>query len=183
MRRAALARRDALALDVDAVLEAVEALTERALALPDLAGTGPVSGYWPIRSEMDPRPIMEGLAGRGAPLALPVVTDGGLVFRAWAPWEPVVPAGFGTLGPPEGVAEVVPRVMLVPLAAFDRDCHRLGYGKGHYDTAIARLAAAGPLTTIGIAFAAQEIAAVPREGHDRQLDVIVTEREVIRPVR
>lgn len=181
MRRAALARRDALALDVDAVLEAVEALTERALALPDLAGEGPVAGYWPIRGEMDPRPVLEALSRRGVPTALPAIDAGELVFRAWTPWEPVGPVGFGTLGPLPSAPEVVPRVLLVPVAAFDRACHRLGYGKGFYDRAIARLAATGPLLAVGIAYAAQEVATVPLEDHDRRLDVIVTEREVIRP--
>lgn len=182
LRRAALARRDAAALDVDTMLEAAEALRDNALTLPELGRlTGPVAGYWPMRSEIDPRPILEALAERGSALALPVCSPQGLVFRAWQPWQPLVPAGFGTLGPPETAAEVTPRVLLVPLAAFDRAGHRIGYGKGHYDGAIARLSAAGALTTIGLALACQEVASVPAENHDQRLDVVVTESEVIRP--
>lgn len=182
LRRAALARRDQAALDVDTMVEAAEALRDNALSLPELAGAGPVAGYWPIRSEIDPRPILEALADRGCALALPVCTPQGLVFRAWQPWQPLVPAGFGTLGPPETAEEVTPRVLLVPLAAFDRAGHRIGYGKGHYDGAIARLSVvAGRVTTIGLALACQEVARVPAENHDRRLDVVVTESEVIRP--
>jgi len=181
LRRAALARRDEAALDVDTMLEAAEALRDNALTLPELAGDGPLAGYWPMRSEIDPRPILEVLADRGSALALPVCSPQGLVFRAWQPWQPLVPAGFGTLGPPETAAEVTPRVLFVPLAAFDRAGHRIGYGKGHYDGAIARLSAAGALTTIGLALACQEVASVPAENHDQRLDVVVTESEVIRP--
>lgn len=183
LRRAALARRDEAALDVDTMLEAAEALRDNALTLPELTSplTGPVAGYWPLRSEIDPRPILEILADRGVTLALPVCSPQGLLFRAWQPWQPLVPAGFGTLGPPETAAEVTPRVLLVPLAAFDRAGHRIGYGKGHYDGAIARLSAAGALTTIGLALACQEVASVPAENHDQRLDVVVTQSEVIRP--
>jgi 5-formyltetrahydrofolate cyclo-ligase len=68
----------------------------------------------------------------------------------------------------------------VPLVAFDRRGARLGYGKGHFDRAIAALDAKHPVLTIGLAYAVQEIEEVPVEPHDRMLDVIVTESELIR---
>lgn len=174
LRRAALARRDAL--EIDDRLGWDEAIAARALALPELLETaGPVSGYWPIRSEVDPRPILEGLTARGIPTALPVVTPDGLVFRAWSPWEPLVPAGFGTLGPGTDAAVLYPAVLLVPLAGFDRAGHRIGYGQGHYDRALAALRQNdGPVTAIGLAYAAQEVPTVPAEAHDIPLDIIVT---------
>ena len=175
LRRAVLDRRDAL--EIDDRLEWDQAICEQALAL-DVWGKGPVAAYWPIRSEADPRPILEGLAVSGLPLCLPVVADGGLAFRAWTPWEPVVPGGFGTLVPPETAPLLVPAVLVMPLAAFDRRGHRIGYGKGHYDRALALLPGA---CTIGIAYGVQEVPAVPEEPHDHCLDLIVTEREVIRP--
>jgi 5-formyltetrahydrofolate cyclo-ligase len=174
LRRAALARRDAL--EIDDRLEWDQAIAEQALAL-DLWGKGPVAAYWPIRSEADPRPILEGLAMPGLPLCLPVVVDGSLVFRSWRPWEPVVPGGYGTLVPPETAPLIIPAILVMPLAAFDRRCHRIGYGKGHYDRALAGLPGA---RTIGIAYGVQEVPAIPEEPHDHCLDLIVTEREVIR---
>ena len=100
-----------------------------------------------------------------------------MLFRRWAPYEPIVPGGFGTLVPQPEQPEIVPTILIVPLAAFDRRGYRIGYGKGHYD---AKLTELGPVVSIGIAYAAQEIAAVPDEPHDRRLDWIVTEREVLR---
>src|SRR5690606_14387349 len=104
-------------------------------------GHGPVvSGFLPIRSEADLRPLMAALADRGARLCLPVVLDREtIVFRELVRGAEMVATGFGTSGPGPEAAMLDPDVMLVPLAAFDSRGHRLGYGAGHYDRAIARL--------------------------------------------
>ena len=73
-----------------------------------------------------------------------------------------------------------PQALLVPLVAFDRTGARLGYGKGHFDRAIAALSARGALVAIGLAFAAQERDRLPAEAHDRRLDVVVTETGTVR---
>jgi 5-formyltetrahydrofolate cyclo-ligase len=140
-------------------------------------GRGPVSAYWPMRSEADPRPILESLHANGVSLCLPAIVDRRMIFRRWAPWEPIVPGGFGTLVPEPQQPQVNPAILIVPLAAFDRRGYRIGYGKGYYDRALSEL---GPVTSIGIGYSAQEIEAVPDEPHDQRLDWIVTERETIR---
>jgi 5-formyltetrahydrofolate cyclo-ligase len=175
LRAEALERRDGL--DLDERLEWDKAIVERVLALPVFDGPGPVSAYWPMRSEADPRPILEALHARGIPLCLPAIVRGAMLFRRWAPWEPIVPGGFGTLVPELQQPEVKPRLLIVPLAAFDRRGYRIGYGKGYYDRALSEL---GPVVSVGIGYGAQEIAEVPDEPHDRRLDWIVTERETIR---
>ena len=175
LRDAALARRDAL--DLDSRLEWDPEIAARALALPVWDGAGPVSAYWPMRSEADPRPILEALHDSGLTLCLPAIADGRMIFRRWAPYEPIMPGGFGTLVPAPSEPEVRPAILIVPLAAFDRRGYRIGYGKGYYDRALTEL---GPTLSIGIGYAAQEIEAVPDEPHDRRLDWIVTERETIR---
>lgn len=175
LRLQALERRDALEIDDRLIWD--EAIAESALALPAFDGDGAVSAYWPMRSEADPRPILEALHERGTALCLPAIVDGTILFRRWAPWEPIVPGGFGTLVPEPRQPQVKPSILIVPLAAFDRRGFRIGYGKGYYDRALAELA---PVTAVGIAYAAQEIVAVPDEPHDRRLDWIVTEAETIR---
>jgi 5-formyltetrahydrofolate cyclo-ligase len=175
LRDTALARREAL--EIDDRLEWDPEIARRALALPVWGQGGPVSAYWPMRSEADPRPILEELNRRALLLCLPAIVGGRMIFRQWAPYEPIVPGGFGTLVPPPQQAEVRPRILLVPLAAFDRRGYRIGYGKGYYDRALSTL---GDTVSVGIAYAAQEIEAVPDEAHDRRLDWIVTERETIR---
>lgn len=178
LRREALARRDALP---PASREtASRAIVDLLLALPELRGREPVGAYWPIRSEADIRAAVTGLAARGQAVALSQVVHPILVWRLWRPGASLARGGFGVPEPGPDAPECAPRALLVPLAAFDRRGGRIGYGKGHFDRSIAALLRHGPVLAVGVAFAAQEIRAVPAEPHDRRLDVVVTEREVIR---
>ena len=161
-----------------------ETRIEGSLAMVELAGDRiafdpgtVISGFWPIRSEADIRPLMAHLRSRGARLCLPVVLDREtIVFRELVGGAPVVKTGFGTTGPGPEAAVLDPDILLVPLSAFDRTGHRIGYGAGHYDRAIDRLKAKGRVPKlIGIAFDCQEVASVPAEPHDVPLDGILTE--------
>ena len=170
LRRTALERRDALAPEARRAGSAAVART--VLAMPELARATVISAFWPIRSEIDPRPIVEGLFARGQRVVLPQVTPAGLVFREWRSGEALVPGSFGLSEPRADLPALDPDALLVPLAAFDRSGQRIGYGRGYYDGAITRLA---PVLTVGIAFACQEVERVPAEPHDRPLDHLVTE--------
>lgn len=177
LRAAALAKREALSeKQRDA---AAKALAKRGLPIP-IAGGMVISGYAPIRSEIDPAPLMRQLALQGARLALPTVTARGksLVFRAWSPGDRLTLGMLGILEPSPAAAEVVPDIMLVPLAAFDHSGHRIGYGAGHYDYTFANLRKHKPVIGVGLAFAAQEIAGVPALPHDVSLDYVLTEKRV-----
>jgi 5-formyltetrahydrofolate cyclo-ligase len=142
-----------------------------------------VSAYWPLGDEIDPRPLMLALHSLGHRLVLPAIRAAGepLDFRAWQPGEPLVPAGFGTQEPAATVPSVAPSVLLVPLLAFDAAGYRLGYGGGFYDRSLALLHAAGDTLAVGLAYADQQVAAVPRGATDQPLDLVVTERDVIVP--
>lgn len=184
IRATAAERRDAL--EIDDRLDWDQAICAHVLASGLINGiAGMVAAYWPIRSEADPRPVLVALKERDVATALPAMvprTDGQgreIAFRSWRPWEPIIPGGFGTLVPDHGAAIVRPACLIVPLLAFDKACRRLGYGKGHYDRAITTLRQRGKLTTIGIAYAAQEVDRVPTEAHDQVLDAIVTENGVL----
>jgi 5-formyltetrahydrofolate cyclo-ligase len=175
LRAAALAARDALNGEERAA--ASEALAARGLPVEISPGTV-VAGYSPIRSEIDPVPLMRALALKGARLALPAVLARGksLAFRAWLPHDRLMLGPLGILEPSPAAAEIIPEIMLVPLAAFDRLGHRIGYGAGHYDHTLANLRKVKPIA-IGLAFAAQEIEAVPALQHDVPLDFVLTEKK------
>jgi 5-formyltetrahydrofolate cyclo-ligase len=138
-----------------------------------------LAGYMPMRTEIDCLPAMEAHDG---PVAVPVILAPGeaLRFRRWTPQARMVPGDFGALIPEAG-DWIEPRVLIVPLLAFDRRGYRLGYGGGFYDRTLEGLRARGPVTAIGFAFAAQEVAAVPTEATDQRLDLIITEDETIAP--
>jgi 5-formyltetrahydrofolate cyclo-ligase len=177
LRAAVLAMRDALSDQQRA--EAAQALAGRKLPFEIAAGTI-VSGYSPIRNEIDPAPLMRKLAEAGAKLALPAVMARGksLAFRAWSPDDRLMMGPLGILEPSPAAAELIPDIMLVPLAAFDRQGHRIGYGAGHYDFTLAHLRKVKVITAIGTAFAVQEIKAVPAQPHDVALDYVLTEKKV-----
>ncbi|GBU19769.1 MULTISPECIES: 5-formyltetrahydrofolate cyclo-ligase [Methylobacterium] len=177
LRRGALARRDVLGADERSA--AAARIAETVLAIPGLAEAPIVGAFWPIRSEVDPRPIIEGLFARGQRVALPKVTSDGLVFREWRAGEALVAGTFGLSEPRDDLPPLDPTALIVPLAAFDRRGQRIGYGRGYYDQAIERLSRNGPVLTIGIAFAVQEIEHVPAEPHDRPLDHMVTEAGIV----
>jgi 5-formyltetrahydrofolate cyclo-ligase len=151
-------------------------------AFADLPAGATIAGYWPIGDELDVRPLMERLHVRGCALCLPVVVAKGrpLLFRRWRPGDALVPGGLGIPVPGEGAGEVRPDLLLVPLLAFDRGGHRLGYGAGFYDRTLALLRSDGPVTAVGVGYDAQEVPAVPRDALDQPLDWIVTERRALR---
>jgi len=158
------------------------ALCEQALETMAFPEGCVISAYWPMGSEIDPRPLIARLHEDGYPIALPVVTGAGnpLIFRAWRPGDRLEPDVFDTRVPLEYQPELTPRVLIVPLLAFDRAGYRLGYGGGFYDRTLTQLRASGPVLAVGIAHAAQEVAEVPRDGTDQPVDWIVTEAETIR---
>jgi 5-formyltetrahydrofolate cyclo-ligase len=177
LRAAALAKRDALSDKQRAA--AAKAVARQGLPIEITQGSI-VSGYSPIRSEIDPVPLMRTLAAQGARLALPAVMARGksLAFRAWSPDDRLMLGPLGILEPSPAAAEIIPDIMLVPLAAFDRSGHRIGYGAGHYDYTLAHLRKMKAITAIGLAFAAQEIEAIPALQHDVALDYVLTETKV-----
>jgi 5-formyltetrahydrofolate cyclo-ligase len=178
LRAEALTRRDLLPPVLRA--QAAEAVAVRPLP-PGIPREAVVSGFMPIRNEINPLPLMRRLAERGSRLALPTIVGRGqaLRFRAWKFGEPLRRGQWGIREPEPGAPEVDPDVLLVPLAAFDRRGHRIGYGAGYYDKSILALRARKSILAIGLAFAVQEIDEVPALPHDARLDLVLTEREVI----
>ncbi|SEL17715.1 5-formyltetrahydrofolate cyclo-ligase [Roseivivax marinus] len=142
----------------------------------------PLSGYMPIRTEIDPRPAMAEAVAHG-PVATPVIRGAGqpLDFARWTPDTPLRTGPFGA-AIPETLDLIDPEVLIVPLVAFTRAGDRLGYGGGFYDRTLARLRAARPTLAIGFAFAAQEADTLPTEPTDQRLDLIVTEADILTPV-
>ena len=140
-----------------------------------------VSGFSPLKSEINPVPLMRTFAAAGASLALPVVAGRGqpLIMRAWAFGEPLASGVWGIREPPPSAPEVFPDILIVPLLAFDRTGHRIGYGAGYYDMTIARLRGMKPVIALGIAYATLEIARIPATPRDAALDLVLTEREII----
>ncbi len=177
LRREALARRNALPAEMRA--DAARAIAER--PFPRVPAAAIVSGFMPLKGEINPIPLMRKLADGGASLALPVVCGRGkpLLMRAFAFGDPLASGIWGIREPKPDAPEVLPDILLVPLIAFDRNGHRIGYGAGYYDLTITSLRAQKSVLAIGVAFAAQESTQVPSTPRDARLDLVLTEREAI----
>ena len=178
MRRDMIARRDGL--PVAERHQAAETIAGRTFPVAVPPGTM-VSGYMPLKSEISPIPLMKALLAAGATLALPSIAGRGkpLLMRAYAFGDALDAGMWGILQPKAVAAEIEPDVLIVPLLAFDRRGHRLGYGAGYYDMTVDRLRGRKPVAAIGIAFAAQEVEQVPATERDARLDLVLTERETI----
>jgi 5-formyltetrahydrofolate cyclo-ligase len=177
LRQQAIAHRDAL--PPRERQQAAEIIAAR--EFPRAVAGMIVSGFMPLKSEISPLPLMRKVAAAGAQLALPVVAGRGkpLIMRAYAFGDELAAGQWGIRQPKPEAPEVAPDILIVPLLAFDRSGHRLGYGAGYYDMTINSLRANKPVTAIGIAYAAQEIDAVPITARDARLDLVLTEREVM----
>jgi 5-formyltetrahydrofolate cyclo-ligase len=179
LRAASLKRRDAIPAEQRTA--AAEAVAARSFPVVFPPGTV-ISGYAPLRSEINPVPLMRKLADAGARLALPVVVGRGkpLIMREWAFGRPLASGVWGIREPLPDAPEVWPDIVIVPLAAFDRKGHRIGYGAGYYDLTIHRLRVLnGSVIAIGLAYHSQQVAVVPITPRDARLDLVITEREII----
>jgi 5-formyltetrahydrofolate cyclo-ligase len=178
LRNEALARRDALPATQRQAAAEIIATRKFPVAIPRGAV---VSGFMPMKSEINPLPLLKRLAAEGAKLALPVVAGRGkpLIMRAWEFGGPLAAGVWGIRQPQADAPEIDPDILIVPLAAFDRAGHRIGYGAGYYDMTVTRLRGIKSIVVIGIGFAVQEIPRVPATERDARLDLVLTEREII----
>jgi 5-formyltetrahydrofolate cyclo-ligase len=179
LREQALARRGATPAEAAAAFAAY--LATEGLALVKRLHPDTVSAYFPLAGEPSTLPLLEKLGDAGIKTALPVTGRRGtpLQFRLWRHGEPTVKGKMAIEEPLPEAPEAAPDLLFVPLAAFDRGGHRIGYGAGFYDRTLAELRAKKTIWAVGVAYASQELAKVPHEAHDESLDFVLTERELI----
>jgi 5-formyltetrahydrofolate cyclo-ligase len=135
-----------------------------------------VSGFLSIGDELDTDPLLQSLHADGFPLCLPVMRGkrNPLIFRSWQPGDTMGETLWGIREPEAHRAVVVPRILLVPLLAFDRAGYRLGYGGGYYDRTLRGLRSTGAVVAVGLAFDEQEVDAVPHLDYDERIDWVLT---------
>jgi len=180
LREQAFARRDALPADERAA--AAEAIAARPFPVTITTGII-VSGFSPMKTEINPLPLMRKAAQLGARLALPAIAGRGrpLIMRAYAFGDELARGQWGIREPKADAPEVAPDILIVPLAAFDRAGHRIGYGAGYYD----RLLGAWPEPVpplVAAAFELQVVPAVPMLPTDRRIDLVATELRTYPPL-
>ena len=181
VRRRVVAERDSMPATARA--GASLEITQRFLALPEVAAARTVLAFWSFGSELSTTPLIERLHGSGTRVALPRIVDGELEAGDYRPGDPVTETSFGAFEPVAGAAidPAAIDVVAVPAVAFDRAGRRVGYGGGFYDRFLPQTRT--DTVRIGLAFGVQLMApgtTVPAGHFDRQVDLVVTESEVVR---
>ncbi len=138
-----------------------------------------IAGYWPIRGEVDALPILHQLLRLKHRCVLPrvIAPDMPLAFHLWDDITPMVAGEYSIMEPAFG-EERTPNIVIVPIAAFDKNCHRLGYGGGYYDRTLAELKSKAPVLAIGLAYESQLCDDLVVEKNDVRMDLIITDKNV-----
>ena len=157
-----------------------EAVVEKLHGMMESRNVRTVMAYWPLKDEVDIRPLIDRLVEQGRTVVLPkVLDDETMELRRYTSRDDLREGAFHIMEP---VGELFTDyeaidVALVPGMAFDAAGHRLGRGKGYYDRFLAEHLAPCPLPLaprlIGVCFPFQRVAEVPSEEHDVCMDEIV----------
>lgn len=143
-------------------------------------GAYPVLGfYWPIRGELDLRDLASRQVENGGVAALPVVVEKNAPVEFWQ-WQPgaAMQRGLWNIPVPAERHVVVPNLLLIPLVGYDEAGFRLGYGGGYYDRTLEALNPR-PLS-VGVGYDEAALATIYPQPHDVPMDLVVTERRVLR---
>ena len=180
LRHQMLARRRAIAV---AEYRAASLLVQRAfLAIPEFRQARVLALYNAVHNEVSTSLVHTAALDAGKTVIYPVVTAGSLVFRQVISDKDVHAGAYGIKEPLAACPEVAimeADAVVVPGVAYDLEGRRVGYGKGYYDKALHQLEGHGRL--VGFCFDFQVVEELKGEPHDVQMDVIITDRRVIRP--
>jgi 5-formyltetrahydrofolate cyclo-ligase len=140
-----------------------------------------IAAYYPSNYEVDILNFLKVATKKKFKIALPVIRQSNLMnFRSWNFEDPLYVNKFGILEPKKTNKEIVPDLIMVPLAAFDNKLNRIGYGKGYYDRSLKRnYKIKNNTVSLGIAYSFQKCKTIPINEYDCKLDYIFTEQGII----
>tara|TARA_B100000886_G_scaffold67333_1_gene42351 strand:- start:332 stop:877 length:546 start_codon:yes stop_codon:yes gene_type:complete len=139
-----------------------------------------IGGYYPTNYEIDDLEILNYFFKKGSTISLPKIKKKGqMEFYNWNKNDPLLINKFG-IPEPETTISVNPDILFVPLVAFDKELNRLGYGGGFYDRYIQKLSKIKKIVKVGLAFSFQKLKTIPTNKHDKKLDIIITEKDIVK---
>ena len=141
-----------------------------------------IAGYYPSNYEVDILNFLEKVSKKNFRVVLPVVKSSTTMsFKSWIFKEPLYVNQFGMLEPKDSSKNIIPDLIMVPLAAFDNSLNRIGYGKGYYDRSLKKITKIKKnAISLGIAYSFQKCQKIPTNKHDFKLDYIFTEKGIIK---
>lgn len=185
LRGEMIARRGGL--DEAASVRASRGVLELVRTLPEWRAAREALVYWPLRGEVDVRPLVGELWARGCRVLMPRCRPDapGEMDLACATCEAdLAPGPFSLLEPDSdrcpSVTTCSPDLALIPGLCFDRRGYRLGFGGGYYDRLLASGSMGRPLL-IGVCHSFQLVDKLPVQPWDMPVDIVCTEEELWRP--
>ena len=138
-----------------------------------------IGGYYPTNYEIDDLEILNYFFKKGSTISLPKIKKKNqMEFYKWSKNDPLLINKYG-IPEPDTANRVYPDILFVPLVAFDKELNRLGYGGGFYDRYIQKISKIKKVVKVGLAFSFQKLKTIPVNKHDKKLDIIITEKEII----
>lgn len=179
-RAAAVAARRAIEPNQRAAWDAE--IAQRVLALPEFAKAEIILSYCPMRGEVDTAAIDRAARALGKEIAYPQCCADGMMLAAIPEDENALQRGvLGMMEPVPGHYRIAPPdqigLVLVPCAAFDSRCTRIGLGGGYYDRYLPLCRHA---KTVALAYEVQRVPLAAREAHDVPLFAVASNEALYR---
>ena len=138
-----------------------------------------IGGYYPTNYEIDDLKILKYFSKKGSTISLPKIKKKNqMEFYKWSKNDPLLINKYD-IPEPDTANRVYPDILFVPLVAFDKELNRLGYGGGFYDRYIQKSSKIKKIVKVGLAFSFQKLKTIPINKHDKKLDIIITEIDII----
>lgn len=176
-RKAMLAKRDAIPYENR--IEADKFRNERIRSWEVYQNAELLLFYVSYRSEADTLQLMKEALKEGRKVAVPKVIGTDMLFYRITEFSQLIEGYKGILEPDtercEAVTSALPKhtLLFVPGCAFNEKGGRMGYGGGFYDRFMEKYP---DVLKVALAYEEQLVEKVPREAHDKPVDVIVTEK-------
>ena len=136
--------------------------------------------YYSVRFEVNLKKISNFMHANKRKVVLPIIINkkSHLLFREWRRDDELKKDFYDIMVPKNGYF-LEPKVLLIPMLAFDLNKNRLGYGGGFYDRTISFLENKNKILKFGIAFDEQESTIIPVDKNDKKMDAIITQTRII----
>lgn len=182
IRKAVLQKRDAIPAVVKRQKDAL--VRELVLSIPEFISAKTIVFYAAFRSEAGTQTLMEESLRQGKRVVLPKVNTAmhTLILYEVKHMDELTPGYMGIPEPPQMDERRVDiddaDLVIIPGAGFDFAGNRLGYGAGYYDSLLSQRTKKIPV--IALAYEEQIVDSIPAETHDVKVDMLVTDKRVIR---
>ena len=171
-------------LSKEEIKEKSSKVKENLYSLSEFKDSKNIMFYVSFNNEVDTQKLIKELLSNNKTILVPFVQKNNPILQLSEikDFNDLEPKTFGILEPKEdkikkfGINDV--DLVIVPGIVFDKSGHRIGYGYGYYDRFLKKLNK--NVVKIGFAFEFQLVDKIPEEQHDVPMDVVVTEKRILK---